>query len=70
LNVYAKRHRVLFKNRPAAEIIERTNNMLKFNQFKEKREVEYWDNEKSKKDTKMGRGGVIDDQMDRAKRRR
>jgi len=44
--------------------------MLKFNQFKEKREVEYWDNEKSKKDTKMGRGGVIDDQMDRAKRRR
>ena len=44
--LYAQRHRVLYKNRPKEEVIERVKYMLKFNCFKEPGEDLYW---KSKK---------------------
>ncbi|GMH57089.1 hypothetical protein TrRE_jg900, partial [Triparma retinervis] len=40
--LYALRHRVLFKNRPKEEIIARVKHMLKFNMFKELGEADFW----------------------------
>jgi len=57
LALYAKRHQVLFSNRPAAEIRERVSYMLKFNQFKEKGEVHYWEENKKKKENAMVKPG-------------
>ncbi|GMH83485.1 hypothetical protein TrVE_jg1060 [Triparma verrucosa] len=49
-DLYAQRHRVLYKNRPKSEIIERVQYMLKFNCFKEPGESKYWKEKKKEID--------------------
>lgn len=51
--LYAKRHLVLFKNRPAKEVVERVRRMLKFNMFKERGEEEFWRGRKKEKEDVM-----------------
>lgn len=48
--LYAQRHRVLYKNRPKSEILERVIYMLKFNCFKEPGESKYWKEKKKEVD--------------------
>ncbi len=70
LRLYAKRHQVLYKNRPAKEIIERVTYMLKYNQFKEKGEANYWAKKKKQLDVKRGAVEADDSVKLRDKERR
>ena len=56
LDVYVKRHQVLFKNRPREEILPRVKGMLKFNGFKEVGEVEFWENMRLSSSSAAGGG--------------
>jgi len=68
LHLYAKRHRVLFKNRPTEEIVDRVRYMLRFNIFKEKDEAQYWSEKKGERDRILGRGmGEENSALDDAK---
>jgi hypothetical protein len=66
LDLYAKRHQVLFSNRPADEIIERVRYMLKFNQFKEKGEVGFWDEKRKQKEVVMTKPGRNQRKLERS----
>ena len=43
LEHYARRHKIRYGDRPGREVHDRVRHMLKYNQFKERGEEEYWD---------------------------